>query len=167
MAIVGFVCGLEFTGSESEPFFERGKTDQGCENDSEESRFGVGSERRDKPHNITVVFFHATLHADRFFVVIALEVNHKLRNNVVTFKTPGLSSHGTPSIFHRWESMGIDFKSILKTFIMDFRDNGFPIDGKSILIDGDPRELNPGTYFFIHDQNKFKTLFKTEPVCAD
>ena len=42
------------------------------------------------------------------------------------------------SVFHRWESMRIDFKSILKTFVMDFRDNGFPIDGKSILIDGDP-----------------------------
>ena len=41
--------------------------------------------------------------------------------------------------------MRIDFKSISKTFVMDFRDNGFPIDGKSILIDGNPWELNPGT----------------------
>ncbi len=49
---------------------------------------------------------------------------------------PGLRFHGSPSIFHRWESMRIGFKSILKTFVMDFRDNGFPIDGKSILIDG-------------------------------
>ena len=28
---------------------------------------------------------------------------------------------------------------------MDFRDNGFSIDGKSILIDGNPWGLNPGT----------------------
>ena len=45
--------------------------------------------------------------------------------------------------------MRIDFKLILKTFVMDFRDNGFPIDGKSILIDGDPWELNPGSDMFI------------------
>ncbi len=50
--------------------------------------------------------------------------------------------------------MRIDFNSILKTFDMDFRYNEFPIDGKSILIDGihgksilidgNPWELNPG-----------------------
>ena len=40
--------------------------------------------------------------------------------------------------------MGINFPSILKTFVMDFRDNGFSIDGKSILIDGNPWGLNPG-----------------------
>ena len=38
--------------------------------------------------------------------------------------------------------MKIDFQSILKTFVMDFRDNGFPIDGKSILIDGDPLKID-------------------------
>ncbi len=32
----------------------------------------------------------------------------------------------------------------MKTFVMDFTDNGFPIDGKSILIDWNPWELNPG-----------------------
>ncbi len=32
---------------------------------------------------------------------------------------------------------------------MDFRNDGFSIDGKSILIDGDPWELNPGSDMFI------------------
>ncbi len=56
---------------------------------------------------------------------------------------PGLRSHEEwhggrwESIFHRWESMGIDFKSILKAFIMGFRGIG-----KMVLIDGDPWELN-------------------------
>ncbi len=60
--------------------------------------------------------------------------------------SPGLRFHGSPSIFDWRDSMRINFKSILKTFVLDFRDNGFPIDGKSILIDGNPWELNPGIH---------------------